>query len=181
MLSEFEKVKKDKIILFYYLLDVDVLCSNPALADWHLKYLSMFEEGIYKSNPIQYLDISESKTVIASTNKVYSWGNFRVDNMPGVEEHPLNSAKISKVSVTDDCIRIGLMNKDEIIIGDENSEKNRDWSTLKDNFLLLNGVVLTVNDISFTKLNISEKVSEISCGMGHFICRTMLKKVYTWG
>ena len=71
-----------------------------------------------------------------------------------------------------------------MIIGDSNIEKkdhNKEWSTLNENFVLLNGSILTVEGVSFTKLNIPEKVTQISCGMGHVICKTMLKKVYTWG
>lgn len=30
-------------------------------------------------------------------------------------------------------------------------------------------------------MRLPEKVAHISCGMGHVICKTILKKVYTWG
>lgn len=30
-------------------------------------------------------------------------------------------------------------------------------------------------------MDLPEKVSQISCGMGHIIIKTILKKVYTWG
>ena len=63
----------------------------------------------------------------------------------------------------------------------EDREYNRDWSTLSMNFVLLNGVVLTMEGVSFTKINIPDKVTQISCGMSHVICKTMLKRVYTWG
>ena len=49
------------------------------------------------------------------------------------------------------------------------------------NFVLLNGIVLTMHQMSFTKLNMPEKISQLACGMAHVICRTILKKVYTWG
>lgn len=35
--------------------------------------------------------------------------------------------------------------------------------------------------VSFTKLNTPEKVNQLSCGMSHVICKTILKKVFTWG
>lgn len=47
--------------------------------------------------------------------------------------------------------------------------------------MLLNGIVLTMHKISFTKLNTPEKISQLACGMSHVICKTILKKVYTWG
>lgn len=30
-------------------------------------------------------------------------------------------------------------------------------------------------------MNLNEKVVEVSCGYKHVICRTALKKVFTWG
>lgn len=47
--------------------------------------------------------------------------------------------------------------------------------------MLLNGIVLTMQSVNFTKLNTPEKISQLSCGMGHVVCKTILKKVYTWG
>lgn len=34
ILQKFEKIKKDKIVLFYYLLDVQVLSDNVSLNKW---------------------------------------------------------------------------------------------------------------------------------------------------
>jgi alpha-tubulin suppressor-like RCC1 family protein len=38
-----------------------------------------------------------------------------------------------------------------------------------------------MQDISISKINTPEKVNQLSCGMGHIICKTILKRVYTWG
>lgn len=63
----------------------------------------------------------------------------------------------------------------------EQDNTNKEWSTLGLNFVLLNGIVLTMEGVSFSKLNVPEKVNQISCGMGHVIIKTILKKVFTWG
>ena len=62
----------------------------------------------------------------------------------------------------------------------EQDNTNKEWSTLGLNFVLLNGIVLTMEGVSFSKLNVPEKVNQISCGMGHVIIKTILKKVFTW-
>ena len=72
---------------------------------------------MFKFNPIQYVDISETQTVLATTNKVYSWGSFTIDDLPGVEEHQIPNGKISKISVSNDNINVTLPNKEEYIIG----------------------------------------------------------------
>lgn len=38
-----------------------------------------------------------------------------------------------------------------------------------------------MQSVNFTKLNTPEKISQLACGMGHVVCKTILKKVYTWG
>jgi alpha-tubulin suppressor-like RCC1 family protein len=64
----------------------------------------------------------------------------------------------------------------------ESDNTNKEWSTLSHNFVLFNGgVVISMQDISITKINTPEKVNQLSCGMGHIICKTILKRVYTWG
>jgi alpha-tubulin suppressor-like RCC1 family protein len=52
---------------------------------------------------------------------------------------------------------------------------------LNGSFIILNGIVLTLQKISFAKINIPDKVIQLSCGMKHCIVRTSLKKVYSWG
>lgn len=41
--------------------------------------------------------------------------------------------------------------------------------------------MITVKGMSLSKLSIPEKVSYLTCGMGHVLCKTSLKKVYSWG
>ncbi len=70
------------------------------------------------------------------------------------------------------------------IIGDKkNYEEHsvKEWSTLTESFLILNGVIITLKKISLTKINLPDKVVQLSCGMKHCIAKTSLKKVYTWG
>ena len=40
---------------------------------------------------------------------------------------------------------------------------------------------MATHGFSVQKLCIPEKIIQLACGMGHVICKTNLKKVYTWG
>eukprot|EP00919_Chromeraceae_sp_WS-2016_P032804 GHVR01077474.1.p2 GENE.GHVR01077474.1~~GHVR01077474.1.p2 ORF type:complete len:104 (+),score=6.61 GHVR01077474.1:2357-2668(+) len=42
-------------------------------------------------------------------------------------------------------------------------------------------MIVAVVGVSLNKLNFPEKIIQLSCGMNHCICKTSLKKVYTWG
>jgi alpha-tubulin suppressor-like RCC1 family protein len=57
----------------------------------------------------------------------------------------------------------------------------KEWSTLKESYVLLNGVILTLKNSALTRMPITEKVTHLSCGMSHTLCKTSLKKVYSWG
>lgn len=74
VLEKFEKVKKDKIILFYYLLDFQLFCDDPSLDTWLHHYMVITEDSLFKLNPVQFLDVADSHTAVATTNKVYTWG-----------------------------------------------------------------------------------------------------------
>lgn len=60
-------------------------------------------------------------------------------------------------------------------------EYNKELNTLTESYVLLNGVVLTVEGASYSKIHVPDKVTQISCGMAHTICKTLLKKVFSWG
>lgn len=57
------------------------------------------------NNPIQYIDVSNNKTVVCTTNKLYSWGY----ESNRIEEHNVGN-KISKVIVNDENIKVSFRN-----------------------------------------------------------------------
>jgi hypothetical protein len=57
----------------------------------------------------------------------------------------------------------------------------KEWKTLTESYIIINGVVLTLKKVEFSRVAISEKVVQLSCGMAHCIVKTSLRKVYTWG
>jgi hypothetical protein len=75
-----ERVKHDKIGLFYYLLDFDILTDLNHIyphSSWVENYTSLFEQSWQKGNPIQMLDVSDNQTIASTINRVYTWGNLR--------------------------------------------------------------------------------------------------------
>lgn len=61
-------------MLFYYLLDVQVLADPASLTKWLDNYLFLAEDALLKMNPIQFVDVSNTHTAAATTNKAYTWG-----------------------------------------------------------------------------------------------------------
>lgn len=62
MLFEQEKVKQEKITLFYYLIDYEIL-SNLSLTyptySWIENYWTLYEQAWEKGNPIQTVQVSD--------------------------------------------------------------------------------------------------------------------------
>lgn len=68
----------DKIGLFYYLLDFQILTDLGAIYpqfSWIDHYTTLFEQCWQKGNPIQMLDVSDTQTIASTLNKAYTWGN----------------------------------------------------------------------------------------------------------
>ena len=52
---------------------------------------------------------------------------------------------------------------------------------MNESFVIINGVVLTLKKVNFSRVPVTEKIVQLSCGMDHCIAKTSLRKVYTWG
>ena len=61
----------------YYVVDfesfVDLEICYP-YNSWPLNYFRVIKDGLAKDNPVQTLEVSETYTVVTSTNKIYVWG-----------------------------------------------------------------------------------------------------------
>jgi hypothetical protein len=58
-----ERIKMDKINLFYYLLDFDILTNLDQIYpnnSWIDNYISLFEQSWQRGNPIQMVDVSDT-------------------------------------------------------------------------------------------------------------------------
>lgn len=103
MLSQHSKVKRDKVGLFYYLLDFEMLCPLDYIypeMSWIDNYCSLYKESIEKGNPIQYLDVSNTHTICTTINKIYQWGEIREETVrtrKHFENIPTTNCRISKV------------------------------------------------------------------------------------
>jgi hypothetical protein len=67
----------DKIGLFYYLLDFDILTDLRQIYpgnSWVDNYYALFEQSWQKGNPVQVVDVSDTETIAATLNRVYTWG-----------------------------------------------------------------------------------------------------------
>lgn len=71
------------------------------------------------------------------------------------------------------------------MIGDqklyEEDSSAKEWKTLGETYIIINGMVLTLKKVEFSRLTIPEKVVQLSCGMAHCMARTSLRKIYAWG
>ena len=68
----------DKMGLFYYLLDFQIMCDLGHLYpnnSWIDNYLALFEQSWIKGNPIQMVDVSDNQTIASTLTKAYTWGN----------------------------------------------------------------------------------------------------------
>jgi hypothetical protein len=78
-----------------------------------------------------------------------------------------------------------MENGEPLVVGDQRLYEedccNREWRTLNDSYIIVNGVLLTLRKVKFSRLSISDKVVQLSCGMDHCIAKTSLRKVFTWG
>lgn len=43
-------------------------------SSWVQNYSEVFQEGLEKNDPLQYISVGETFTVAANTNKMYLWG-----------------------------------------------------------------------------------------------------------
>lgn len=57
----------------------------------------------------------------------------------------------------------------------------KEWKTFGESYIIINGIVLTLKKVEFSRVVIPEKVVQLSCGMSHCLARTSLRKVYGWG
>ena len=69
----------DKIGLFYYLLDFQILADLSHIYpenSWIENYTSLFEQCWQKGNPIQMVDVSDTQTIVSTLNRAYTWGDI---------------------------------------------------------------------------------------------------------
>lgn len=77
LLGELENSKANKIYLFYYLLDYQLLVDTSLVYSdnsWVNNYYTLFRDSLQRGNPVQMVALGETHTVVSSTNKIYSWG-----------------------------------------------------------------------------------------------------------
>lgn len=83
ILFQNDKIKQDKISLFYYLLDFQILAPLGNVYpeySWVENYISLYEQTWQKGNPIQSVQVSDEHTICATLNKVYTWGDYCLDD-----------------------------------------------------------------------------------------------------
>lgn len=59
------------IIDFESYVDLDIIYPKDS---WISNYDEIFQEGLEKNDPLQYLSVGETFTVAATTTKMYLWG-----------------------------------------------------------------------------------------------------------
>jgi hypothetical protein len=92
-----------RMSLFYYLVDfeahIDIKDVYPG-DSWVTNYLKLYKEGFEKYAPIQQLQVGESTTVAATSNRLYSWGSLHdaTNDKLLVVQHkgPLSSYRLRK-------------------------------------------------------------------------------------
>jgi hypothetical protein len=79
-----------KMTLFYYIVDFeshiepsDVYPDNS----WLNNYMKLYKEGFEKYAPVQQLQIGETMTVAATSNRLYSWGSLNNDDRLTAIQH----------------------------------------------------------------------------------------------
>lgn len=58
---------------------------------------------------------------------------------------------------------------------------SKEWKTLNESFVIINGVLLTLKKIEFSRVPLTEKIVQLSCGMEHCVAKSSLKKIFAWG
>lgn len=99
VLHQNDKIKRDKIGVFYYLLDFQMLCPLDYIypeGSWIDNYCALYKESMEKGNPIQYVDVSNTHTICTTINKIYQWGEIR-------EEHTVRTQKFYENIPTPNC------------------------------------------------------------------------------
>ena len=147
LLLENERVKVDKIGLFYYLLDFQILTSLGNLYPnnaWIENYYSLYEQSWNKGNPIQMVDVSDTETIACTLNKAYVWGDVHFENFEPERSsyknwNKINSlqtppGRINKIHAHNRFSVVEIEDQEPFIVGDENLYQldcsSKEWKTL---------------------------------------------------
>lgn len=106
--EKYEKLKKEKMSLFYYLLDVQIIQDDFSLKDWHKNYLTLAEDNLLKQTPLQYVDVANTHTAVATISKVYTWGE--IETNPAIKEIQINQGRLHKIFADNYLTRVETTN-----------------------------------------------------------------------
>jgi hypothetical protein len=108
--------------LFYFIVDFECFINIEHCYpenSWLLNYFQIVKEGFEKDCPIQNLEVGESFTVVATTNRVYLWGlniEFNTLEKP-ILIKPQKESRVEKVNIIDNKLEItyeGMSTKEPI-------------------------------------------------------------------
>ena len=115
------------------------------------------------------VDVTDTQTIVSTINKVYTWGNLKFNDFDPdspnyqswkrVNNVQIPSGKINKIHAHPQFSVVEIQNHDHFVIGNqkmfEEDCSSKEWKTLTESFIIINGVVLTLKKIEFSRINIS--------------------------
>ena len=100
-MSDIDSVKTNRIYMFYYLLDYDLMVDSSVIYpdnSWINNYFTLFKESFQRGNHLQMVSVGEAHTLVANTNKIFSWG-WNDYNQLGISDRSVNSTLINSLNL----------------------------------------------------------------------------------
>ena len=101
LLSELEASKPNKMYLFYYLLDLDLVVDISIVYPdntWVNNYYTLFKDGLQRGNQVQMVEVGETHTLVANTSRIFSWG-WNDYNQLGISDRAVSPGLINTINL----------------------------------------------------------------------------------